>query len=319
MNPFAALYDACNHGTGKDKLAGLGDGPRIVDVEPTNACNFRCLMCPTGNKAMKRDTGVMAPETFHALADMLPPGTGVRFIGWGEPLMHPDIVRFVNICHRKGLLTHLNTNGSHLDGSLASRLVAAGLTSIKFSFQGVERQSYREMRNTDFFDGLFETVKMFHRVRAGTYPFIQVSTTTTYETAEQVEAFRKLFAPICDHLSVGRTIFAHMDLGAARLRPDEADMLQRLSGYEPKLKHPDPCPEVYDKLTVAWDGTVRVCCNDYDGHTVLGNVNTHSLAEIWRHPVIEEYRARLADGEYSGPLCGGCFDYMETTEGEKAA
>ena len=82
---------------------------------------------------------------------------------------------------------------------------------------------------------------------------------------------------------------------------------------EKSLKHPDPCPEVYDKLTVQWDGSVRVCCNDHSGETDLGNVMTSSLDTIWTHPVITHYRERLADKEYSGPLCSTCYAYMEVT------
>jgi hypothetical protein len=56
-----------------------------------------------------------------------------------------------------------------------------------------------------------------------------------------------------------------------------------------------------------------VCCNDFEGVTDLGNVNDRPLADIWRAEVIEAYRERLARDEYSGPLCGTCFHYMEGT------
>lgn len=313
MNPFQPLYAQCNSGTSAEKYASLADFPRIIDVEVTNACNFRCLFCPTGNHAMTRPSGFMDMEVFAKLVEECSGwGTGLRLIGWGEPLLHPDIVEFLDIAGLAGLPTHINTNGSKLTRKLALALGAAGLDSIKFSFQGVNRETYAEARNTDFFDGLYDAVALMHRVR-GTRktPYIQVSTTTTYETPEQIEAFKAKFAPICDQVTVGRTVFAHLDMKAVRLRPHERATLEKLAKFEPEgLQHPSPCPEVMDKLTVSWNGDVRVCCNDADGITNLGNIMDRPLKEIWRDKTIEDYRRRLANNDYGGPLCSTCYTYM---------
>ena len=310
MNPFQPLYDSCNGGHSVGKYSRLPGFPRIIDLEPTNACNFRCLMCPTGNHAMTRATGMMTDEVHGRIVEQCPEGTGIRYIGWGEPTLNACLPEFIWEASKRGLLTHINTNGS--DARRLADCIDAGLTSLKFSFQGVDRASYAEMRNTDYFDGLIEAVQTIHALPER--PFIQVSTTTTYETEAQVAAFRALFEPICDLVTVGKTIFKHLDLNAARLRPEERERLERLAVFEPAaLVHPNPCPEVYDKLTIQWDGSVRVCCNDYDGVTDLGNVLSQPLAEIWRDKTIEDYRKRLAGGEYSGPLCGSCYHYMEGT------
>lgn len=316
MNPFAPLYQSCNTGTNAGKYENLPPAPRIIDVELTNACNFRCLFCPTGNKAMTRETGLMTSETFRNLVhECAGHGTGLRFIGWGEPTLHKSLPEFIGMAHKAGLPTHINTNGSNLTSLLSC--INAGLSSVKFSFQGVDRKSYAEARNIDYFEQLRAIVRVVYNARGEhEAPYIQVSTTTTYETPEQVKEFRRLFEPFCDTLSVGRTIFGHMDMSAVRLKPQEMETLKRLSGHEPKeLDHPRPCPEVNDKLSVAWDGSVRVCCNDFDGHTNLGNINTRPLAEIWRDKVIEDYRKRLSAEDYSGPLCGVCFDYQGLSQG----
>jgi radical SAM protein with 4Fe4S-binding SPASM domain len=316
MNPFTPLYQACNTGDSAEKYASLAEFPRIIDVEVTNACNFRCLFCPTGNHAMTRPSGFMAIDVACRLVEEASRhGASLRFIGWGEPLMHPCIVDFIGHAADKGVLTHINTNGSKLTLNMAADLCNAGLDSIKFSFQGVDRETYKEARNIDFYDGLYEAVKMMRFVRDDrAYPYIQVSTTTTYETPEQIEAFKARFAPICDQVTVGRTVFAHLDMKAVRLRKHEKATLEKLAQYEPdNLAHPSPCPEVYDKLTVQWDGSVRVCCNDFDGVTNLGNIMERPLKEIWRDKTIEDYRKRLAQKDYGGPLCSGCYDYMGVT------
>lgn len=331
MNPFAPLYARCNRGSGTDKLAGIASFPAIIDVELTNACNFGCLFCPTGTRAMQRKSGMMKAATMARIIDQCAERVrdghrvGIRFIGWGEPLLHPGLCGFLRMASAKGILTHINTNGSKLDvdgGYPSGILIASGLSSIKFSFQGVDRKSYREARQTDFFATLVDRIAAFRRARdrhtdGERKPWIQVSTSTTYEDEEQLAQFLRLFEPLADEVAVGRTIFGFFDESRMHLRA-EADyrLFHKLKRATAKdaLAHPDPCPEVYDKLTIAWNGDVRVCCNDYDGHTNLGNVLQSTLPEIWQHPTIRQYRERLAEKDYSGPLCSVCYDYQGLTE-----
>jgi radical SAM protein with 4Fe4S-binding SPASM domain len=236
-------------------------------------------------------------------------------IGWGEPLLHPKVILWVREAADAGLLVHINTNASHINGGTAAPLVHAGLSSIKFSFQGVDRTSYREMRQINFFDKMIEAIKIMKRARGELLlPYIAASTSITYETEEQVEEFTRKLSPLVDFLGIGRTIFDYMDLSAVRLKPDQIEMLERLKGLATDEKvHPDPCPEVYNKLSIHADGGVVVCCNDFNSVTDLGNVLDKPLAEIWRHPTMEAYREKLAKKEYDGPLCSVCFDYQGLT------
>lgn len=110
----------------------------------------------------------MTRDTFQALLDKTAPfRSALRFIGWGEPTMHPNLAKFVYLAAEAGRLTHLNTNGSLLltRPLLAQDLVASGLSSIKFSFQGTDPESYYAMRRTDFFDDLLRSIARVRAVR----------------------------------------------------------------------------------------------------------------------------------------------------------
>jgi MoaA/NifB/PqqE/SkfB family radical SAM enzyme len=332
MNPFSNLYDICNTGPAYEKWQQVADYPIIIDIEATNACNFSCVFCPTGNHAMKRPTGLMRASTIYQILKgckrALDAGhqIGVRFIGWGEPAMNHQLPTFIKTFADAGVLTHLNTNGSMIDrqGPKSRDLIKAGLHSIKFSMQGVDVASFAEARQTDFFEEMIQTVKAFRRERdrqdiMGRKPWIQVSTTTTDESEERIKDFLDTFEPLCDEISTGKTIFGFFDERNTRMTERESTAYHRMikvAAGPDELQHPNPCPEVYDKLTISWDGTVRVCCNDYNGNTDLGNINEVKLETIWQHPTIKSYRARLAKADYSGPLCSVCYDYKDLTNGE---
>lgn len=311
VNPLQPIYDICNAGNSRQKLDNLPAFPRLIDVEMTNTCNFRCLMCPTGNFSQKRKKGFMTGETFAKVLDEAARhGAPLRFIRWGEPLTHPDIVAFLQACRDRGVLTHLNTNGSKMTDDMMEALLAVPLDSIKFSFQGVDRKSYAEMRNIDFFDELAATIRRLHERRGGqAKPFIQVSTTITYETPDLVRRFKQDMAPYCDSLNVGRTVLEYVDLNAVRLRPHEMEELRRLKDLESVVKvHPE-CPEVFDKISVNWDGKVTACCMDSDDMMVVGDLASQTLEEIWRSDLMTHYRTVLADMRHDElPLCKSCYD-----------
>jgi len=316
INPFAGRYATCNTGAPAAKHAVLSDGPIIVDIEPVGLCNFRCVMCPTGLHALGRPGGFMTRETHNAILEKTAPfKSSIRYIGWGEPLMHTQISWFIDAASHDGRLTHLNTNGSKFitDQTVPARLVSAGLSSIKFSFQGADRETYHAMRRVDFFEELLFAIDMMRNARGWNYrPFIAASTTTTTESEETIARFKSRIAPMVDQLTIGKTVFEFIDMAA--VQPKQRALLEEAAQHQTVDKrHPDPCPEVYNKLTIHWDGAVRVCCNDYSGTTDLGNIVTDDFADIWRHPTIEAYRERLGRKEYSGPLCGVCYDYADLT------
>ncbi len=310
-NPFQPIYDICNAGHSKEKLAKLPAFPRMIDIEMTNTCNFRCLMCPTGNFSQKRTKGFMDDAVFYKILDEIRPHkTPLRFIRWGEPLTHPHILDYLRACRAAGVLTHINTNGSKMSEAMMDALLGIPLDSVKFSFQGVDRKSYAEMRNIDFFDELAATIRRLHEKRGNrSKPFIQVSTTITYESKELVRAFKDKMAPFADSMNVGRTVLEFVDLNAVRLRPEEFEELKRLKELESVVKvHPE-CPEVFDKLSVNWDGKITACCMDSDDKMILGNVQAQTLAEIWGSDTLNRYRALLADMRHDElSLCKNCYD-----------
>ncbi|GAB6126689.1 radical SAM protein [Humidesulfovibrio idahonensis] len=311
-NPFDPYYRAINTIAPADKLRNLGDFPRVIDVELTNTCNFHCLMCPVGTSVQVRPKGIMSDEVFESVLDQAAQHkTPLRFILWGEPTLHPKWLDWMERAVARGLLVHFNTNGSRIGEADMRRLVQAGVQSMKFSFQGVDGKSYREMRNTDYFEELMAKVKLLHDVRGeAAYPYIHVSTTITYEGPELVAAFRERVSAFTDKITVGRTELERFDISKAKLSEQERAALSHMKGEEQLVRKHPQCPEVFDKLSVYWDGRVSACCRDFDGAMLVGDVRKTPLAEIWKAEKLAFYREHLAKGEYDRfELCKVCWDY----------
>jgi MoaA/NifB/PqqE/SkfB family radical SAM enzyme len=70
----------------------------------------------------------------------------VFFGGFGEPLMHPDIVAMVTQAKALGGSVELITNGTMLTRAMSRQLVAAGLDMLWVSLDGATPASYADVR-----------------------------------------------------------------------------------------------------------------------------------------------------------------------------
>lgn len=315
INPFRKIYDICDNGDPKYKYSNLPDFPRYIDIEITNHCNYKCLMCPVGTNSIKRKQGFMCDDIYMKILNEIKEyETPLRFIRWGEPTLHKNFVEYIKKAKELGIMCHFNTNGSLLTREQCIELVDIGLDSMKFSFQGIDEKSYKEMRNNDYFDQLLSTIKMLYDIRNDKpYPYIHVSTTITYETSEQVNKFKNEVEKYSDLVTVGRTILEHINLDMIKLNEEAKKTLTRLKNEESVVKqHLKCCPEVFDKLSVNWDGTVSACCADSDNKMIIGDIKENTLLEIWNSDEMNNYRKILSEKRYDEiELCKTCYDYME--------
>jgi Predicted Fe-S oxidoreductases len=314
-NVFNKVYESCNSGEPIDKYNSLPRFPRYIDIELTNYCNYRCLMCPVGTGQIKREQGFMSDETYSKILNEIREyKTPIRFIRWGEPTLHKSFIEYIKKAKKLGIMCHFNTNGTILTEEDMKQLVEIELESVKFSFQGVDEKSYSEMRNSDQFDKLLNNIKMFNKIRGDkNYPYIHVASTITYENKNQVEIFKRCMKNYCDLVTIGRTILEHINIGEVNLNENEKNTLAGLKLKESAIKkHPNCCPEVFDKLSINWNGDVTACCGDYDNKMLVGNINENSLLEIWNSSKMDNFRKILSEKQYDKlELCKSCYDYME--------
>jgi hypothetical protein len=61
-------------------------------------------------------------------------------------------------------------------------------------------------------------------------------------------------------------------------------------------------------LHVLWNGDCTLCCWDYDGEQIVGNVKKNSLVGIFYSEKANEWRKNLAEGNWDYlPVCKRCF------------
>lgn len=277
--------------------------PRRINVELTNHCNQRCVLCP--RQEFTRPLGFMEGEVFErVVAECAHQDTTLWLHFLGEPLLHPGTAALVSRAKRAGVArVGLSTNGVSLAGARAEALLDAGLDRLECSMDAIDREGYRAMRGRDHFERVMRNVRGFlraKRARGLETPVVSIQFMRTPDVearlVEIVAAWRPDLGPRDFVMTIRPASFG----GAVTATPLA-------------LRDPDerpPCSWLFESLMVLQDGTVTMCGADWDAKAPLGNLRDTSLGAIWTGAEARRRRDAHLAGRFSdvGP-CGGCEDW----------
>lgn len=265
--------------------------PPIVRIETTNRCNAKCSFCP--RPTMKRAAGTMAQDLFERLvAECALGGSRVLHLhNFGEPLLDPDLPDRIAFAKKAGVgRVKIFSNGSLLRGELAERVLDSGIDEIKVSIDGADAEEFARLRKgldlEKIVANLRDFVKMRDARRNGRPRVVATCTCT-----DDREATERMLDGVVDGIEYTRL---HNWSGA-------------LSSTGRKRAR-KPCSRVWQTFTVLWDGRVSLCCLDYDGDEVIGDLSRGgSIRDVWRNERYEEIRRlhRLSRQEDIA-LCRDC-------------
>ncbi len=84
--------------------------PAAVAVEITHRCNLRCKYCYVGNRSNPQTLSLEAIK--HIIDDMRDLQCTTLILGGGEPTLHPQFDKILEYAYKKGMTTHIVTNGT---------------------------------------------------------------------------------------------------------------------------------------------------------------------------------------------------------------
>ena len=87
------------------------------------------------------------------------------------------------------------------------------------------------------------------------------------ENKHEEEEYVKTWQGVVDHVRLGGGISESF----AGYKRDEKSLPIRTN----------TCRNLWQKMTILWNGDVTMCCEDVDGDWILGNLNEQSISEIW--------------------------------------
>lgn len=270
----------------------LRDFPLHLDIETTNRCNLMCTFCDKQPFLGPEDFGMLDMDLFRKIIDEAAGHQlwGLKLSYRGEPLLHKQIVEMVAYAKQKGVLDiYFNTNGMLLSAKKSRELIEAGLDRISISIEGVDAAAYEQARVGAKFDIVrrnIESLKEQRDLLGVSHPKIRIQ--TVLFPGDDLEAYRDFWGPFADEIAA----------------VDYKEEAERTEG----LVRNWGCPQLWQRMTVEWDGTIFACNNDDEQRRLSpGNARDMSIHEAWHHPMVRGVRdLHQAGRSHEVPDCNGC-------------
>jgi radical SAM protein with 4Fe4S-binding SPASM domain len=296
--------------------------PTVLQVEPTNRCNLRCVGCPV-TIGLDRPLGGMASQMFRKVVDELRDNLLLMiFWDWGEPFLNPQAYDMIKYAHDAGIKVVSSTNGHPFGrGEHAKRVVESGLDVLVFSVDGTTQASYESFRVLGNLEVVLEGIRrvVAERKRQNSQtPLINLRFIVMKQNEHEVPYLRILAKELgVDAL----TLRKYRDwFNDSELQPTDTtyQLPNEIQKHGRRLKD-NPCKHLWNNPSIHWDGSIVSCFVDYKGDQVLGEMKQQSFKEIWNGETYRKLRHTFRTDWQNHPLCGTCnYGYEGGNMGEAA-
>jgi wyosine [tRNA(Phe)-imidazoG37] synthetase (radical SAM superfamily) len=275
---------------------------KYVSLEAHTVCNQSCYFCPVS--IAPREDYFMPTEVYERIVGELAAYRdtieAVFMINYNEPTADRRFVEQVRTIKAAGLPPAVLTNGSGLTPDRIDALVEmGGLRFLSINLSTLDRERYRRDRGGDHLPVVLRNLE-----HARDKPLAERMDMAVLGTGDEVH--KRDFEEISQRFAGSRFDVKYYEVmdraGYLQVGNRPASRTRRLCGCENVGSRP------LQHLHITPQGKCVLCCEDYDGKYVVGDLHRESVAEVLSGQQMALMR-RWAYGLEKAPadfLCYGC-------------
>lgn len=304
-----------------------------VRIEPTNLCNYTCVMCPRDTH--DRPKGYMPIEFYKSIVDevILMGATQITLVNFGEPFIDPTLEDKIYYASQKGLRTYIITNASmfHMPSrsdfakqfdrkmTKIEAAIRAGLTECRLSFYGANKAKYEEIMVGGKFEQVESNIALLNKLRTEIGQEIYSPTNKNTVKNPEVSMYFLEFAKegesseMKEFLEYTKNFADYVEVWRPHNFGDGRSYRDRESE---KAKEKKSCGRPNSgPIQINWKGIVVPCCYDYNEEIPLGNVALQTVEEVVRGTAYEKLRESHNTKKFDMvPYCDQCDQLCERND-----
>ncbi|MDR1688171.1 MAG: SPASM domain-containing protein [Clostridiales bacterium] len=279
-----------------DRLSPMNFHNTTLRIETTNRCNLKCSFC--AREQLSRDQGDIDDDLFKKIINEAA-SLGFRKLdlrNFGEPLLDKKLEKRIFIAKKCGFTNiFIYTNGSLLTPERYKSLSDAGLNCVIISLS--PKREFELTRKRVSYERIFNNIIQIAKARK------RRITEELYAASIEVH----IVAPASTDDECRRTEFDLKNIGIKKIVKVHIHNWSDFTEACSCEKH-TPCHRLFDSVTVLRDGKIALCCIDYDGKYILGDLAEENLADAINS---DKYRA-MRKAQLTGKLpsiCKTCSNF----------
>ncbi len=300
--------------------------PVSVNLIISTRCNSKCITCDSWK--LKDHDNELALNHYENLAKSIKElNIPLVTIGGGEPTIHPQFFKIINIFKNNGCIVQVTSNGLTLRDKMLEQIYESGIDRLTISVDSHLPDVYQKIRGVDGAAKVLENIKQIMRTKPK-HLSIDTNTVLCFDNANT-------FLNTLDHLismQIPKINFSAVttfqnnylmqeskenlrDISLSLIEDIVRGLLQRkksttninastafIEGLIKYYKHPDrlvfPCYAGFLTLDIFQDGSVHGCGN----LPSIANIKNTRLERIWSSDQAVLNRKNMAEGK-----CPNCY------------
>lgn len=260
--------------------------PEVYQIEAASICNMKCIMCPTPHFPRKDKKPLIDVDLVKKIVNEgdLEASYFVELQQSGEPLLHPELSKIIDIVKSTGVYVGLSTNGILLEEQTEA---LSKLDYITFSLDSVD--NYENIRVTvNKRVNLVQKIKDFLPIAKEKGIAIDIQVVALEGWAEQKKKIKELFEG--DNVAIRAMTNGYL--------------LYQFPEMENTCR--DLCLNPWTSASISCNGNVSACCISTGDGIQLGNIKEKTLKEIWVSEEVEKLREEHMSRNYRY-ACSRCY------------
>lgn len=299
--------------------------PFVFNVETTNACNMKCIICPRP-ALMKRPVQHMEIDLFEKIINQVTPhhdrtledfwkfiadeysvnpgdknenafyfyvvSKSLTLHGYGEPPLDPYLVERIRLCSRRNIPTYFSCVPANINVERFVEMMTAGVGVIKFAMDALDDKNTKRIRGekSDFTNSYKKICDLIEAKSKN--PSLNTTIVVAMLELSQSEDSAKLHRDFT-RLWADQPVYAYIKSQDNRWYYEKDSALECKSHYASQY-----CEYPWTSMTIMADGSVVPCTQDYNNEMVFGNANSQSLKEIWNCRAYDHFRRWHITGNF---------------------
>jgi len=294
-----------SHGSNRSKLRS----PNIIQIQTQNACNAHCKMC-LGSISSKPRPNTMSDRLYKKIVDQIS-GSNVKIVLfnlWNEPTLDKQIfdkIRYLKEQTTNKVIVDLITNGSLLHHFKSEEIESSGLDFLSVSLDAFSDNTYKKIRHNLKFE---QVIRNIDRLSSIQKPQIIIKFVEMKENAHEFNDCKSFWNK--RNIPVSKLNLTNR----AGLFTDYSNSKSHniISGFHIIKSVANRCMVPFSHLCIYANGDVVICCHDYYKSTLVGNLNSESIHNIWNNFKMNTYRKRIYQNDLDQmELCRTCSSFTD--------
>jgi len=271
--------------------------PKLITLEPTNHCNLKCPLCPTGEGDASVAYGLFKLDKYKKVVDVFSKwAQTVQLFSWGEPLLNKSFIEMIRYAsqnpHKIRSITSVNLNV--ITDEQIKGLLTSNLDALHVSIDGITQEVYEKYRVGGNLEVVFDNLRKLLAAKKiyKSNTKIQWDFIVMKQNEHQVEEAKKIAKDleVIINISCARTHLKEDTLNPVdkmidkygEWLPSEPKYNSYNMDTKTRKKSLKFCKSPWKEVMVNWNGDVFPCsCIHTEEKDRMGNIFEQDFEEIW--------------------------------------